>query len=85
MLVVTIELWPLGDSTKAQHLGTATIGNDGSGTLKLGNYRVKLSKRGKPLVEWKRGEVIGFPRHLLGPWDLLYRALRATVGYRSKE
>ena len=32
---------------------------------------------------WKRGRVVDFPRQTLGPWDLLLRALVATVGNRN--
>jgi hypothetical protein len=34
---------------------------------------------------WRSGRVEGFPRvsRRLGPWDLLFRALQATVGSRN--
>ena len=82
MLRVTIEFLP-GGFGPAQHLGTAVIANDGTGTPQLGNYTVRLSKRGKPGQAWKRGTVQGFPRQALGPYDLLYRCLEATVGRRQ--
>ncbi len=84
MIVVTVELWPHGDEAQKQHLGTARIINDGTGILGSGNYDVILSKWGKPSRKWKEGRVDRFPRLRLGPWDLLYRALRDTVGARNQ-
>lgn len=85
MLRITVELLPLGDETRARHLGTAIIANDATGSRARGNYTVRLSKRGQPKSVWRRGRVEGFPRQRLGAWDLLYLALRATVGDRYKE
>lgn len=83
MLVIKVELWPQGDSNRAVSQGYATITNDASGTLTVGNYRVAISQRdgNRP---WKEGQVKGFPRKQLGAWDLLYRALREMVGERNK-
>ena len=88
MIVIRIELWPKGDKGMARLLGEGHIANVG-GDLDYGNYRVSLlrspeyakaSNVGKP---WRRGEVSHFPRRRLGPWDLLLRALVATVGARN--
>ncbi len=84
MLRVTIELLPHGSEAHKRHLGTIEIANTG-GTSTQGNYRARLSKRGKPNQIWKAGEVINFPRKRLGAYDLLYRALEAAVGERNKE
>lgn len=85
MIVVTVELWPHGDERRKRHLGTATIANDLSGTQDTGNYHVMLSKAGRPKETWRRGRVEAFPRlsRRLGVWDLLYRALRDSVGERN--
>jgi len=80
---VTVELLPGGDESQADHRGTATIANDGTGTENLGNYTVTLFGTGEPNGIWKRGRVLGFPRGRLGVWDLLYLALRSTVGERN--
>ena len=94
MIVVHVQLWPGGDQSKAKHLGTATITNDGTGDpanrrrgkeSTLGNYRVRLSKRGQPTVRWRDGRVEGFRRKRYGAWDLLYLALRACLGGRRIE
>lgn len=84
MIVVTVEMWQHGDPTKRRHLGTAKIANDLSGDEEIGNYRVTLSKWGRPNQVWKTGRIERFPRRALGPWDLLFLALRATVGGRNR-
>lgn len=84
MLRVTVELLPGGDESRKQDLGTAEISLAGaSEDAQEGNYNVMLSKWGRPKQAWKRGSVEGFPRKKLGPWDLLFWALTATVGERS--
>lgn len=87
MIVVRIEMWPHGDERLKREIGAAMITNQGTGTRDAGNYTVRLMKSAEyarsPGV-WKRGEVEGFPRLRLGPWDLLYRALHATVASRNR-
>jgi hypothetical protein len=83
MIVVRVELWPFGNQARAIPLGTATITNDGSGGLHVGNYNAEFSKRGAKASTWKSSRVEGFPRKRLGAWDLLYRALRSAVGGRN--
>jgi hypothetical protein len=84
MLRCTIDLVPKGDESKARTIGTIIIGNDRTGDLDTGNYDVRLTKGlvGKHGETWKRGRVEGFPRRRLGPYDLVLRALQATVGGR---
>jgi hypothetical protein len=85
MLHIIIELWPAGDSSKARPLGEIKIANVG-GTREVGNYRVELMKSpeyaSKPGI-WRKGFIKGFRRLDLGPYDLLYQALKALVGARS--
>ena len=86
MIVCKIELWPDGDNQNVELLGVVAISNDGSGTDETGNYNVELheSPRDAGRSEiWKRGRMEGFPRLRLGPYDLLYRALKACVGNRD--
>jgi hypothetical protein len=92
MIVVKIELWPGGDEGRKQDLGTAQIANAVTSTLatagELGDYTIELHKGRKYSTRggvWKAGRVNGFPRLRLGPWDLLFRALRDMVGYRNRE
>ena len=82
MIRITVELLPGGDPSKPQHLGTGYIANDGKGDGATGHYDASFSKWRSQAV-WRRGRVAGFPRKKLGPWDLLYRALRSAVGGRN--
>lgn len=87
MIVVRIELWPGGREAEKREIGVARIANVG-GTETVGDYDVRLLKSpeyAKNPGLWRRGRVEGFPRKRLGPWDLLYRALRATIGERNPE
>lgn len=70
MIVVRVELWPLGDESVKEDLGTAIIMNDGSGDVRVGAYDVRLMKGAKYSKQggvWKRGRVERFYRRL-GPW-----------------
>jgi len=85
MLKVNIELWPYGDESKKKLIGTAIIGNDGSGTPSTGNYRAAISKRYPHISQiWKRARYMGFPRKKRNAWDLLYLILKEAVGDRNK-
>jgi hypothetical protein len=85
MIRVTVELVPFGFEENKRHLGTAEIWNDATGTLDVGNYKYRLSKWGRPDVNWKEGKVKGFPRKSRGAWDLLYLVLRDAVASRNKD
>lgn len=93
MIYVRIELWPRGNRERARVLGEGTIANtaDAADRANFGNYNVNLMKspeyaRPQNLGQtWRRGRVVNFPRKRLGPWDLLFRALAATVGARNQE
>lgn len=81
MLVVKIELWPLGMESHKKTLAVGRIINDGSGSLSTGNYKVELhDARGRL---WKTGRVENFPRRRLLAWDLLCRALASIIGKRN--
>lgn len=86
MIYIRIEMWPGGQKDRARVLGEGRISNIG-GSSSSGNYDVKLLKSpeyAKSPGIWKRGLVEGFPRLKLGPWDLLFQALKATVGKRNQ-
>lgn len=92
MMYVRIELWPGGNRERARVLGEAHIANDGEQTLfadpSVGSYQAKLLKSpeyAKRSGVWKSCAVRNFPRTRLGPWDLLYRVLSATVAYRNRD
>ncbi|HUX16645.1 MAG TPA: hypothetical protein VMW52_09250 [Phycisphaerae bacterium] len=92
MIVIRVELWPGGDETRAEDLGTARIVNTVAASVasggELGDYRVELLKGARYSRRageiWKACTVTGFPRRGLGPWDLLFRGLRDLVGYRNR-
>ena len=95
MLRCTIEIIPHGVEENARKIGIVEIGNDGTGNLQKGSYRVILKKTppwsGALKQKWKDGlfqgtpednEVLagtieGFDRQKRGPYDLLFRALKA--------
>jgi len=98
MLVVRIEKWPHGQPQGAQLMAFATIANLGTGGRELGSYIVRLFKPGvegftrsiEQMIKhpqrsdtWRKGQIDAFPRLALGPWDLLFRALVATVHKRN--
>lgn len=87
MIVVKIEIWPLGNHTKSRLLGVCSIVNDGTGDKKLGNYNVKLSHAEKYLDTkkgtWKKGKVENH-RRALSPYHLVCKALQACLGIKFK-
>ncbi len=89
MLRIRIDLLPAMGG-KATRIDELLIVNDGSGTKERGNYRVwrqqfKTDVRSsKAYSSPVSGEVRGFPRLELGPWDLLYLALKDLVGKRNE-
>lgn len=88
MIVVKIEMWPHGDSTRPYDLGCIEIANCG-GTRSLGTYNARLLKSAshgaKAAGVWKRGIVEGFPRLRLGAYDLLFRVLAGVLGTRNPD
>jgi len=98
LVVVRIEKWPHGQPEGAQLMGLATIANLGAGGRELGSYVVRLFKPGadgftrsiEQMIQhplradiWRKGRIDAFQRLTLGPWDLLFRALAATVQKRN--
>ena len=92
MIVVKIEVWPMGDESKKYDMGVATISlqkvEDGYGTyeVRLGKFGSnELNKKKNPrLGTWKKATVGVHDRKKRGPWDLLYRSLRILVGKRNE-
>jgi len=78
MLRVTVELIPYGLEQFKQHIGTAEIWNDGTGSKTTGNYKFRLSENGNENT-WKLGSVSGFKRVQDSVWDLLCLCLRSTL------
>ena len=78
MLRITVELVPWGDDFLARPIGQMIIGNDGEGTLEMGDYFVKMS-HGRPDGRVITKEVKGFSRKELDAWHLLQLALEACL------
>jgi hypothetical protein len=96
MIYVKIEIWPMGDNTRARCLQEALIYNTG-GDRSTGEYAFKFSKVGgfrAPVERLRRadvkhvlrsGEIKDFPRLRLYAHDLLFRALRLAFGERNPD
>jgi len=84
MIRVTIQMIPRGDESRARHMGTVEIANDGTGDQAIGNYKVRLSRMDSSTRAWKTGAIRGFNRKTRGPHDLLLLALLSTVGDRNQ-
>lgn len=87
MIVIRVELWPGGDASRAEDLGTAHIANESS-LADTSTYSVRLLKgkrySSRPGGVWRTGEVRGYPRTStqIGPWELLYMGLKSALGSR---
>lgn len=83
MIVVKVELWPMGLESKAREIGRARIINDTTGDATHGNYRVELLKSAEYSKTnagkiYKRGMVMGFLRQR-GPWPLLMEGIKNAL------
>lgn len=84
MIIVELWMWPHGDRTKKYPLGAGMIVNDGSGTTTRGNYVGGFGgKNGSEVGD--RCNIKDFPRKKSHAWDLVFRALRASVGHRNPQ
>lgn len=85
----------LGEATVSNVGGDAETGHYLVRLSKFGGFKLRQTQNQDeesvrvclPLASsiWKQGKVGPFSRTLLGPWDLLYRALRDVAGYRNKD
>jgi hypothetical protein len=87
LIVAKIEYWPHGIEAKAEQIAVVTIANDRSGTWEHGNYDVVVTEdMGEPdAFDEITGRVEAFPRTNRRALDLLFLALRETVGGRNRE
>lgn len=82
MLVVRIELWPLGDESQARTVALARIWNDGTGDTYTGNYYGQIVKTEEDLLaQPSLGEMRKIARvknhsRLQSPWALVGRFIR---------
>lgn len=87
MIVVKIELWPLGFEERAREIGRMYLANDATGDAERGNYDVAVCRRGTSEVPHpidlsgptptRAGRVEGYPRQAYNVWRLIARALLA--------
>lgn len=80
MLVIKVELWPLGDESEARELQRVLVINDGTGTAEHGNYLVRALRRGSRTVVQRTGAVTNHPRLRDSVLVLVRKALEAA-GY----
>jgi hypothetical protein len=73
MIRITAELIPYGVGNP-KPLGTLDIANDGTGSLCLGNYRIRLRDRRGRIR--RRGKIESFKRLEKGVWELTLQALQ---------
>ena len=81
MIVVTVELWPHGNPSKEARktLAQMVIANDGSGTMKRGNYTGSTIRKGT-LKQQRAGRVENHARLHHHVWVLVRKMLEA-MGY----
>lgn len=80
MIRITIELVPYGDESQAKVIAMGVIANDGTGTLRRGNYRYQLSQSKRPHVTSRKGGVKDFSRLQKNVWHLLKLVLNTAFG-----
>ncbi len=84
MIVVKIELWPLGAESRAREIGRMYIANVG-GHQERGNYDVAVCRRGTSTIPQpidpegpaatRTGKVLDYPRLSYNVWRLIARAV----------
>ena len=72
MTVISVEIWPYGDSSNSSLIGELHIGNDGSGDEWVGNYKYELFYEVKEIF---KGHVKNH-RRPDGVWKLVELCLR---------
>jgi hypothetical protein len=80
MIVITVELWPRGDSAKKKRIAKMVIINDGSGTETKGNYSCQIHTQRTS----KHGRIENFPRKRQNVWILIGKCLKNILGDKIK-
>jgi hypothetical protein len=98
VIVLSADVWPGGDRSRARDMGTVLVWNIG-GDADHGEYGYKLLKfnqrkkyehvlqdpdRIPASACWRAGTIRAFPRQRQGPLDLLYRILHKSIGHRAR-
>jgi hypothetical protein len=80
MIVVKIEMWPQGDSSKAREIGFMRIANEGDHPdhPKRGNYKARIMRRGSRSAVQRESDVENYPRLSYSVWELVRRALNGA-------
>lgn len=76
MLLVTLELLPLGSGEQRRTIGQIRIINV-DGDPAYGNYPIELKEDRAKSV--RTGRVIDYPRHAGSAWDLVARAIALVL------
>jgi hypothetical protein len=88
MLVIKIEMWPGGDSSRAVEFARGYIANQVSTTAATngarGDYSVDLrggvyGRQDLAHQVWRKSRVLGFDRQRCGAWHLLMLAIQACL------
>ena len=83
MIVVKVELWPLGDESRKKEIGRMLISNDVATTAQdpnRGSYNVRVMRRGTTDKVQKTAKVEDYPRKSYPIWELVRRALNKFSG-----
>lgn len=89
MIVIKVEMCPLGDEDKSFEMARAYISNDYETSAKTdgkyGSYNAKFmqSVQFNPKKVWKRGKAKNIHRKKRGVWDILYCCLR-SIGMEER-
>lgn len=85
MLIVKIELHP-STGGRPKEIGRMLIINDGTGTIKRGNYDARVMRRGSRdfLDTIREGRVTNYPRMSYNVWRLVARCLKACFHEENK-
>ena len=65
---VTVELLPFGRESDKKLLGTIIIGNDSTGTMKIGNYNYLVTDGSEQIAQ---GKILGFDRRHTSVMELI--------------
>ena len=81
MVVVKVELWPLGDESRKVQMGRLEIRNDLTGTATRGNYLA--IRAGRYTAKVRETRVTGYRRKSSPVWRLITMAL-VNMGYMER-
>jgi hypothetical protein len=78
MIVIKIELWPLGFESHKREIGRMHITNKGTNTGTRGDYKVDLMRRKSTNKVLRTGDVDNFPRKSKSIWKLVLKSLKTV-------